>query len=592
MIGSHGVATCEEQTVRPHDPVDALVVQSHKCLMALGAAAIFLVGRKRTEDEETDGILHGIVPLIAACSYFAMATHQGAIPLLLGAEEATRDFYFARYVDWAFTTPILLYALYTTSVHRAHRRHGVMFGLLAADVLMVLTALFFGATETPWIKWTWFTISSAAFLAVYYVIWGPLRAEARLERDDVRSTFLRNASILSVLWFIYPVILAVGPRGRIGRAARHLAPGYRDGHRRPRLYVQGGFRPPGRDLPHAHRGARPERGRGHQGGARHLASPHRGRVTPCVPSGAARPARSQGRAALRALPAGTAEAWARALLGGAALALLTTAVLPQGLSQVAVLAVVILFGVPHRALDGEVARPFLRPRFGPWWFLAFAVPHLTLAGAVLLAWRLAPLLTLAGFLAASVWHFGEEEADAGCPLGALVLGGLPIAAPVLLQPVETARLLGTVADVALATSPVWLLAAAWSWAALALAWLAFGAPSGRVVAEAAALLAAFAVLWPLTAFALYFVGLHAPRHMRALAADPARAPRVGSLGAAMARSLPVTGLTLLLGALLWPLYQGQTPERLLALTLQGLAALTLPHMVLDALVSRALRGNP
>ncbi len=67
---------------------------------------------------------------------------------------------------------------------------------------------------------------------------------------------------------------------------------------------------------------------------------------------------------------------------------------------------------------------------------------------------------------------------------------------------------------------------------------------------------------------------------------------MGSLGAAVLRSLPVTGLTFLLGALLWPLYPGQPPERLLALTLQGLAALTLPHMVLDALVLRALRGNP
>ncbi len=74
-------------------------------LMALGSAAIFFVSKKCTEDEEMDGILHGIVPLIAACSYFAIATHQGAIPLPLGAKEATRDFYFARYVDWTFSTP-------------------------------------------------------------------------------------------------------------------------------------------------------------------------------------------------------------------------------------------------------------------------------------------------------------------------------------------------------------------------------------------------------------------------------------------------------------------------------------------------------
>ncbi len=183
-------------------------------VMAAGGALIFLVAKKRTEDEETDGILHGIVPIIAACSYFAMASHQGAIGLPLGVEAgASRDFYFARYVDWMFTTPILLYALSTTAVHSAHRRHGAIFGLLAADVLMIPTALFFGAPETAWIKWTWYAISCGAFLGVYYVIWGPLRAESLKEREDVRATYGRNAAILSVIWLIYPLILAVGPDG-------------------------------------------------------------------------------------------------------------------------------------------------------------------------------------------------------------------------------------------------------------------------------------------------------------------------------------------------------------------------------------------
>ena len=195
-------------------------------LMALGAAAILAISGKRTEDEETDGILHGLVPIIAACSYFAMATHQGAITLPLGAAaDAGRDFYYARYVDWLFTTPILLYALSSTATHSASRRHGAVFGLLLADVLMIATALFFGASEAAWIKWTWFVISSAAFLGVYYVIWGPLRAEAAREREDVRAIYATKATILSVLWFIYPVVLALGVDGLrvMGPAATTLA---------------------------------------------------------------------------------------------------------------------------------------------------------------------------------------------------------------------------------------------------------------------------------------------------------------------------------------------------------------------------------
>ena len=60
----------------------------------------------------------------------------------------------------------------------------------------------------------------------------------------------------------------------------------------------------------------------------------------------------------------------------------------------------------------------------------------------------------------------------------------------------------------------------------------------------------------------------------------------------MLLALPVTGLTLLIGAALWPLYAGALPQRLLCLTLQGLAALTLPHMLLDAWLTQRRKLGP
>ncbi len=45
------------------------------------------------------------------------------------------------------------------------------------------------------------------------MIWvSQIQANA-LERDDVRSSYRRNATILSVVWLIYPIILAVAPDG-------------------------------------------------------------------------------------------------------------------------------------------------------------------------------------------------------------------------------------------------------------------------------------------------------------------------------------------------------------------------------------------
>ncbi|AWN50213.1 hypothetical protein DK419_23825 [Methylobacterium terrae] len=262
--------------------------------------------------------------------------------------------------------------------------------------------------------------------------------------------------------------------------------------------------------------------------------------------------------------------------------LAATALLPREAGWAAVLVLVIGLGVPHGALDGEVAKPFLRPRFGRAWFPVFAAPYLALTAAVLTAWRLAPEATLAGFLGLSVLHFGHEDAGPGQPVEALVRGGLPIALPALVRPDETARIFAVVTDTAMPVLPVWWTASALIWLGLAVAWLCRRRPAPGLLGELAALSLAFLVLPPLSAFGLYFVCLHAPRHMRALAADPARAPAVDGMARAVVLSLPVFGLTLLIGLLLWPTYpQAGAAGRLLALTLQLLAALTLPHLLLD-----------
>ena len=82
-------------------------------------------------------------------------------------------------------------------------------------------------------------------------------------------------------------------------------------------------------------------------------------------------------------------------------ALAAASLLPPGQRMVAALVVIIALGVPHGALDGELARTALRPRFGLAWFGVFALPYLGLSVVVLLAWHFAPLSTLAAFLAAS-----------------------------------------------------------------------------------------------------------------------------------------------------------------------------------------------
>ena len=77
-------------------------------------------------------VLHGIVPIIAACSYFTMAAGQGSLLLPAGPDSAhaLRVFYYARYIDWSFTTPLLLLGLAGTAMHSGMRRPAAVWGMI------------------------------------------------------------------------------------------------------------------------------------------------------------------------------------------------------------------------------------------------------------------------------------------------------------------------------------------------------------------------------------------------------------------------------------------------------------------------------
>jgi len=173
-----------------------------------GSTLLFLMGGRRTQDEEGHTLAHGLVPLFAAVAYAAMAMHEGGITLPSG-----REFLFARYLDWSMTTPVLLLALSMTALHGAHRRAGLVAGLIASDIVMILTGLFFGAAEAPFSKWLWYFTSCVAFVAVYYVLFGPMRQEAMARDPERRAAYTRNLGILTVLWLLYPVVVILGPDG-------------------------------------------------------------------------------------------------------------------------------------------------------------------------------------------------------------------------------------------------------------------------------------------------------------------------------------------------------------------------------------------
>ena len=260
-------------------------------------------------------------------------------------------------------------------------------------------------------------------------------------------------------------------------------------------------------------------------------------------------------------------------------------------AQVAVLlAAIVLVGFPHGAFDHLVARPLLRPRLGRHWWVPFGLGYLALAGLVWLAWLDAPAATLAGFLAASVLHFGLGDVEDGLaprrmPVAVSVLayGALPILLPMALHPADAAPVLAALADIPTSTMQGILGATAWllpAWAVIFTVVVLAAVRERRGVAERLAMAAGFVLLPPLLAFGIYFGAGHAVRHLLRLGAWHGGPPRAAArwmawtmLPAAAACAAGIAGLAWL---------GRDAAADVLAPVFRVIAALTLPHMVVTA----------
>jgi len=189
--------------------------------MALGALAIAAVGRGARDEDKHHAVASFFVCLVAATSYFAMANGQG----IVGVDG--REVFVARYIDWAVTTPLLLLGLMMVGLPQlragedSRARIALLAGVIGADVLMIVTGLLAALSSADAVRYTWYAISCGAFLAVLALIVGPVRGIARRQAGSTPGLYETLLRVLTVLWFVYPVLWLLGTEGTgtIGQTA-------------------------------------------------------------------------------------------------------------------------------------------------------------------------------------------------------------------------------------------------------------------------------------------------------------------------------------------------------------------------------------
>ena len=253
--------------------------------------------------------------------------------------------------------------------------------------------------------------------------------------------------------------------------------------------------------------------------------------------------------------------------------------------QAAVLGVLVAtLGLPHGALDPLIAR-----RAGLWrtplGFAGFNLGYLAIVALVVGVWLLAPTPSLVGFLVVSGIHFGADwNGGRSVVLRSLTGVGL-LTLPAFAHHDEVSGIYrtlagsggGVVADVQLWLGPVAIVAMLIG-AALALR----RRPTDALEILFATTLALVAP--PLIFFALYFCALHSARHLRHGFAEERGSGRLAVLITVVYTVVPIVAVGILTAVFVGDFAPGGSLADgwIIRLVFIGLAALTVPHMIVIA----------
>ena len=264
--------------------------------------------------------------------------------------------------------------------------------------------------------------------------------------------------------------------------------------------------------------------------------------------------------------------------------------------DLAALAAVVLIGLPHGALDGAIAIHLgFAKRVVP--FLSFLFLYIAMACLVVGAWLLAPTVCLFIFLVISMLHFGTGDARHGTgwlrSAEIVAHGGLVIVGISQMHQVEVDVIFGylTAQDTALLWQGIDILTVIVGMAVTVCLAQALWYRKWRSTAvELGVLAVLFALAPPLVGFAVYFCLVHSARHVRgiitSLRRDMSRFAMINQAAAFTVASWAAGGF-----AIWWFADISDPQPVVLRVVFIGLAALTVPHMILvDGFFRRSTRS--
>ena len=251
---------------------------------------------------------------------------------------------------------------------------------------------------------------------------------------------------------------------------------------------------------------------------------------------------------------------------------------------------ILLAGIPHGTLDVEIAAAHFghSDKAGK---AKITTGYVACALAMIVLWLTLPELALVAFLIISIVHFSADWRGGVDPFLAMMVGWALVALPALSHPEAVATIFEILTGNPNGATIASLLACASVPAALGslvFAYWAYQRGDSKSAGDVISCIIAALFLPPLIAFAIFFCGLHSPRHMM----DALR--ETGALSARK-KALIITAvfsLSVGMGVLLF-IVQPTVPvdANIVRTAFVLISTLTVPHFILEHLLLRKETAN-
>ena len=175
--------------------------------MLIGVIIVAIMSRNPKNVPKTDYLITAIIPIWSGLAYMAMAIGQGYV------EISNQIAFYARYIDWVVTTPLLLVSLCTVAFfYKKNNDKTIVYSLLIADVIMIICG-FVGDLSKDNNRYIWFCIGLVCFFVVMYIIWLPIRKIVQKQDEKLYKLYNLLVTYLTIFWIGYPVSWIIGPSG-------------------------------------------------------------------------------------------------------------------------------------------------------------------------------------------------------------------------------------------------------------------------------------------------------------------------------------------------------------------------------------------